>query len=102
MQIRANKRIHVHQEVVIFYGDAISAATLNNCSEKGMYVESRGAFPLDTILKIIIPLDKDELLEVPAKVVRLTKIGEYEGMGVALLAVSLKYNDFLINRCLGY
>jgi len=102
VQIRANKRIHVHEKVVIFHGDVISAATLNNCSEKGMYVKSRGAFPLDTILKIIIPLNNDERLEVPVKVVRLTKTGDYEGMGVELLNVSIKYTDFLIKRYVGY
>lgn len=101
MQIRAKRRIHVHQEVVIFHGDVIIAATMNNGSEKGMYVESSGAFPLDTILKIIIPLTNDELLEVPVRVVRLTKTGDYEGMGVELLNVSFKYTDFLIKQYLG-
>lgn len=100
MEKRANNRISTDQKIVIAYGDEIRSAIISNCSAIGMYVESGASFPLDTVFKIIIPL-KDEVLEIPVKVVRLAETEGYIGMSLELLEVSSAYMEFLIRFELG-
>jgi hypothetical protein len=100
MEKRLNERIHVVQKIIIVHGDVISTAVLNDCSEKGMYVESGTFFPLDSIFKIIIP-GNDQILTVPVRVVRLAATGAHKGMGVELLNVSPQYLEFIIKYSLG-
>lgn len=63
-----------------------------------MYIKTMISYPFDSLYEILIPL-KTEVLKVPVKVVRTVKDGGfYEGMGVKLLNLPLKYLDFVISH----
>ncbi len=66
--------------------------TVTNISEKGMFIKSqRISFPLESQFEISIPA-KEETLNVPVKVSRITKSnGFYDGIGVELMEPSQKY-----------
>jgi hypothetical protein len=66
--------------------------TVTNISEKGMFIKSQNIkFPLEIQFNISISA-KEETLNIPVKVNRITKSnGYYDGMGVELLEQPQKY-----------
>jgi hypothetical protein len=96
MEKRAFERVPASLEFHCFNMDYFG--TVTNLSEKGMFIRSQKiSFPLDLQFNISIPL-KEETLNVPVKVNRITKSNNYyDGMGVELLKQPHKYFKF-INR----
>jgi hypothetical protein len=66
--------------------------TVTNISEKGMFIKSQKIkFPLEVQFVISISA-KDEILNVPVKVNRITKSnGYYDGMGLEILHQPQKF-----------
>ena len=100
MERRLHERIYADQKIIIVHGDVVRTAILRNCSEKGMYIENGMTFPLDSVLKIVIP-GNDQVLILPVRVVRSATTGARNGMGVELQDVSSQYLEFLIKLNLG-
>ena len=95
MQKRVYERIPTNIEVS--YGNELYSGTMTNCSENGMFINTRMCYPFDTSFQILIIL-KDEVLKVPVKVTRIVKTYDFfNGMGVELLNPSRKYLEFIKN-----
>jgi len=73
---RTEERLFANQKVYIVHSDLMYTATLVHCSQKGIYVKSEISFPIDTALRIVIPL-KDERWNIAARVVRSVKRNGY-------------------------
>ncbi|UCE70921.1 MAG: PilZ domain-containing protein [Nitrospiraceae bacterium] len=71
--------------------------TVTNISGNGMFIRSpKINFPLASQFEISIPY-KEEILNVPVIIKRLTKSnGYYDGMGVKIINLQKKYLDLLI------
>ena len=70
---------------------------MTNCSENGMFINTKMCYPFDTRFQILIIL-KDEVLKVPVKVTRIVKTYDFfNGMSVELLNPSRKYLEFIKN-----
>jgi len=69
--------------------------TVKNISKKGMFISTQVNFPLELQLEILIPL-KEELLKLPAKIIKIKKSGDnYSGISVELLSPSQTYLEFV-------
>ncbi len=90
MERRTLKRIPADLEFHSF--NINNFGTVTNISEKGMFIESQEInFPLEMQFEISISV-KEETLNIPVKVNRITKSnGYYDGMGVELLEQPQKY-----------
>jgi hypothetical protein len=94
MEKRAFKRIPANLEFHCF--NINNYGTVTNISEKGMFIESHNiTFPLEIQFEISISA-KEEKLNIPVKVIRITKSnGYYDGIGVELLGQPQKYLNIL-------
>ena len=90
MEKRTFKRIPANLEFHCF--NTKNFGTVTNISEKGMLIKSQKIeLPLEMQFEISIPV-KEEILNIPVKVNRLTKSnGYYDGMGVELMEQPQKY-----------
>jgi hypothetical protein len=90
MEKRTCKRIPADLEFHCFNINNFGIVT--NISEKGMFIKSQKIeFPLKMQFEISISA-KEETLNIPVKVNRITKSnGYYDGMGVELLEQPQKY-----------
>jgi hypothetical protein len=100
MERRTGKRVSLTQEIFISSKNEKRSATLTNCSEEGMYIKTSISYPFDYAYEVFIP-EKNSLLKVPVKVIRIDKSGPaYDGMGVELLDLPQKYLEFVIKHYL--
>ena len=76
--------------------NTFDSATLTNLSASGMYIKADVCFPIQSRFNVLVQL-KDEILNVPVKIVRIVKSGNfYEGIGVKVLKQTNKYLDVLM------
>jgi hypothetical protein len=102
MEKRYYKRLSSIKDIILFSDNSIHSGRLINCSANGMYIETVISFPLDALLKILIPF-REEMVKVPVKVVRREKIGDIfsQGIGVKPLNLTKEYLEFIIKINLG-
>ena len=96
MARRASTRIPIRLSVILSSGSRVYPGTVKNISEKGMFISTDVAgLAADSLFDITIPL-KEDVLHVPGKLVRLSKInGSYNGLGVELMEPPQDYLDFV-------
>lgn len=94
MEKRTFRRMPVELEFHCFNINNFGIVT--NISEKGMFIKSQKIkFPLEMQFEIYISA-KEETLNIPVRVKRITKSnGYYDGMGVELLEQPKKYLDII-------
>ena len=98
MERRYYKRLTTTKDIILFSGTSIRFGTLTNCSANGMYIKTLISWPLDSLLKVLIPF-REEMVKVPVKVVRKEKDDNLysQGIGVEPLNLSKEYLQFIIN-----
>jgi len=96
MARRTTWRIPIRLSVIFNSGSRVSHGTVTNISEKGMFISAEvTGFTEDSQFEISIPL-KGEVLHVPGRLVRLSKInGSNNGIGVELMDPPQNYLDFV-------
>lgn len=96
MARRTTWRIPIRLSVILNSGTRVRPGTVTNISEKGMFISAEvTGFSEESQFDISIPL-KGEVLRVPGKLVRLSKInGSNNGIGVELLDPPQDYIDFV-------
>ncbi len=89
------KRITANIDARFFYGNMFYSGTVLNLSEKGMFINTRRCLPFEPMFVVIIRIE-NELLNVIAKVKRITKLNtDCDGMGVELLSPSNGYLELI-------
>ena len=98
MARRSTGRIPIRLNVILSCGSRVHPGTVMNLSEKGMFISADvTGLPEDSQFDISIPL-KNEVLRVPGKLVRLSKInGSCNGIGIELVEPPQDYLDFVEN-----
>ncbi len=98
MARRATWRIPIRLKVILKSGGRVCPGVALNISENGMFINTDDpACPDSNQYDISIPVE-DGTLQVPAKLVRLSKNnGGHEGIGVKLLNPSENYLTFVEN-----
>jgi hypothetical protein len=101
MHKRDSERISANIPLRFPCCDTFNSGKATNLSGNGMYIDAEMCFPMKSSFEVLVEL-KDEILEIPVEIVRLSKKGnKYKGMGVALLSLPKKYLELLIKLKLG-
>lgn len=98
---RAYERFHTSLDTRLFYGKLIYAGRITNLSQKGMFIDTKVKFPVNSKFMIVVLLE-GQTVKIPIKVTRTLKTdvndGPESGIGVELLDTPGLYLDF-IGRC---
>jgi hypothetical protein len=95
MKKRDFERMTTTLRVNFSLNNEVNSGTITNLSNNGMFISTNMCLPLKSNFSIFIPLD-DGVLDLPAKVRRLTKKdNDYDGMGVELLSPETRYLELL-------
>jgi len=96
MARRTTGRIPIRLNVILSSGSRVCPGTVTNLSEKGMFISAEvTGLPEDSHFDISIPL-KNEVLHVPGRLVRLSKVnGSCNGIGIELVEPPQDYLDFV-------
>ena len=95
MAKRNFERMTTSLRVNFSLNNEVNSGTITNLSNNGMFINTHMCLPLKSNFSVFIPLD-DRVLDLPAKVRRLTKTGnDYDGMGVELLNPAPRYLELL-------
>ncbi len=91
MNKRDCERIPSSLVVKFLQNESVCYGIVTNLSEKGMCIKSGICFPLDSKIKLQIPLKKGHL-NIPVRVMRIDKTDDfYDTMGVELIKTTKKY-----------
>ncbi len=91
LQKRACERRPACMVVKFPHNNATCYGIVKNISEKGMCINSGVCLPSGSVVELIIPLKKEELL-LPVNVRWIAKTGDfYDAMGIEVLQPSEKY-----------
>lgn len=102
MEKRISRRTPAKLALRFPCGNTSCSGTVSNLSEKGMFINTKICFPIQSKFEISMPL-KDEILKIPVKIARIVKTGNvYDGMAVELTNLPKKYLEFLIRLNLCY
>ncbi len=95
MEKRVFTRIPTNLQVEFFYGNELANGTITNLSEKGMFINTRMCFPVNSRFDILIPL-KEKVLQLHVIVSNVMKENDfYNGMGIEVLYPRRKYSEFV-------
>ena len=96
MEKRDFKRIPANLILRFPSCNTVNLGTLANLSASGMYIQADVCFPIKSRLNVLVQL-KDEILDVPVKIVRIVKSGNfYQGIGVKVLKKTNNYLELLM------
>ena len=97
MEKRDSERIPAKIGIQLFSNNRTIYGTIENCSDRGLYIKAMISFPFDSTFEVLIPFKK-KTFKVPVKLVRLEKTGDiYDGMGGEVLELKREYLEFLIS-----
>ncbi len=95
MEKRTFTRIYTNLRAEFFYGNELAHGTITNLSEKGMFINTRICFPVNSRFDILIPL-KEKVLQLHVIVCNVMKENDfYNGMGIEVLYSRKEYLDFV-------
>ena len=97
MEKRLYERVESNLKSRFFYGNMFFAGTIENISEKGMFISSDTCLPEGSFFVVILR-EGEKLIKVIAKVKRNCKTEDvFDGMGVELLSPSKSYLEYVDN-----
>ncbi len=97
MQRRAFERIPANLRARLICGISSYYATVKNCSENGVCINTSNFLPSGNTVEVEIPLKK-ETFKLPAKIVRILKIDDFNyTIGMELLDPPQGYSEFVGN-----
>ncbi|MBI4698593.1 MAG: PilZ domain-containing protein [Nitrospirae bacterium] len=92
---RAVDRIQKNMFIKFFSGNSTHSGIILNLSEKGMFISTKVALPMEPRVEILIPL-KEEILKVNGTIKNIVKAGKiYNGIGVELSNPANSYLQFI-------
>lgn len=100
MERRAFKRIPVHLQARLFFGNLVYTGVVTNLSEKGMFISTKMTFPGESVLVTSILINR-HTLKLPIKIKRTVKSNNNNvipgngGVGVEILEPTDSYKKFI-------
>jgi Tfp pilus assembly protein PilZ len=98
---RSYERFHTSLDARLFYGKLIYAGKITDLSQKGMFINTKVEFPVNSKFMLVVLLE-GRTVKIPIKVIRTSKTDinndPESGIGVELLDTPGLYLDF-IGRC---
>lgn len=97
MERRAFERVDTSLPLKYMCDDIQYSGTVNNVSEKGMFISTGNFLPCITSLEIMIPLN-NEIASFPVEIRRIEKVNDYSlNIGVELIDPPEIYMQFVNN-----
>ncbi len=94
MDKRAFERIPTSIDAKFFYGNLFYSGKVLNVSEKGMFINTKRCLPSEAMFVVIFRTD-NELFKMIARVKRVAKADDSDGIGVELVSPSIEYLELL-------
>ncbi len=94
MERRTVERISTSIDARYFYGNLFYSGTVLNVSEKGLFINTKRCLPSEAMFVVIFRRD-NELFKMIAKVKRVSKCVDSNGMGVELVSPTLDYLELV-------
>jgi hypothetical protein len=92
---RECRKIRVSLDARYFFGNLLSLGDVMNITEDCMCISTMMVIPLNSIIELLIPLNKD-IMSVPVRVCKFADIeSSYSTMSVEILKPSKKYLEFV-------
>ncbi len=95
MQRRAFERIPANLRAKFLCGNSSYYATIKNCSENGVCINTSNFLPCGNAVELHVPLKKD-VLKLSAKIIRILKIDDFNyTIGIELSNSPKTYLEFV-------
>ncbi len=102
MERRSRERLPSNVKARMLYGNIFYTGVVTDLSEKGVFVNTKMNFPLNTVF-ILVVLVNNKTLKILSRVKRSLRTdydqtSDHSGMGIELLSPPLEYMEFIRDR----